>query len=67
MAVFVLFIARLYYLATSIGCVRQIDFSEDGQPSPCQIDLGHRECCKHIGPDGGKADCRYWRPELIID
>ncbi len=60
-------VVRLHYLATLIGCVRQINFSEDGQPSACQIDLGHRECCKHIGPDGRKQDCPYWRPELILD
>ncbi len=65
--VFAAFVMRLYYLATLIGCVRQINVSEDGQPSPCQIHLGHQECCKHVGPDGSKTDCPYWRPELILD
>lgn len=60
-------VMRLYYLATLVGCVRQINLSEDGQPSLCQIDLGHRECCKHVGPDGDKTDCPHWRPELVLD
>ena len=52
-------IMRVYYLATSVGCVRQINLSEDGQPSLCQIYLGHHECCKDVGTDGNKADCPH--------
>ena len=58
---------RLHYLATRIGCVRQMNISEDGHPAPCSIDLGHRECCKHIEPGASKTSCVYWRPELIIE
>lgn len=58
---------RLHYLATKIGCIRQMNISEDGHPAPCSIDLGHRECCKHIEPGASKTSCVYWRPELIIE
>jgi hypothetical protein len=58
---------RLYFLASRIGCTRQINISEDGNPARCLVDLGHRDCCKHIGPNGDKTTCRYWKPDLIVD
>jgi hypothetical protein len=58
---------RLYFLATRIGCTRQINISEDGNPARCLVDLGHHDCCKHIGPNGDKTSCRYWKPDLIVD
>lgn len=66
-ACFLPLLRRLHYLATRIGCVRQMNISEDGHPAPCSIDLGRRECCKHIEPGASKTSCVYWRPELIID
>lgn len=58
---------HLHNLATKIGCTRQINMSEDGNPTPCLIDLGHDDCCKHVGPDRDKTSCPYWKPQLIID
>lgn len=58
---------RLHFLATRVGCLRQINVSDDGQPSRCLIDRGHPECCKHIAPGAGKESCPYWKPELVID
>lgn len=58
---------RLHFLATQIGCTRQINISDDGNPTRCLIDLGNRECCKHIGPDSDKTACPYWKPELILE
>ncbi|MCB1774494.1 MAG: hypothetical protein KDI88_12825 [Gammaproteobacteria bacterium] len=58
---------RLYFLATRVGCIRQMNISEDGNPAQCLVDLGHRDCCKHIGKAGDKTTCRYWKPELIVD
>lgn len=58
---------RLHYLATRIGCTRQINFSEDGMPTECLADAGHPECCKHLGADGDKRTCPYWKPALIVD
>jgi hypothetical protein len=62
-----LLIYRLHFLATRIGCTRQINISEDGMPTECMIDSGHPECCKHIGPGGDKRACPYWKPALIVD
>lgn len=58
---------RLYYLATRIGCTRQINFSEDGMPTECLADAGHPECCKHLGADGNKTACPHWKPTLIVE
>jgi hypothetical protein len=58
---------RLHFLATRIGCIRQINVSEDGHPARCLVDLGHPECCRHIAPGAGKDSCPYWRPELVIE
>jgi hypothetical protein len=62
-----LLIYRLNFLATRIGCTRQINFSEDGLPTECMIDAGHPECCKHVGPGGDKRACPYWKPALIVE
>jgi hypothetical protein len=58
---------RMHYLATRLGCTRQINVSEDGQPARCLIDCGHPECCKHIRPGAGKESCPYWKPQLVIE
>lgn len=58
---------RLHFLATQIGCTRQMNISEDGNPARCLVDLGHHDCCKHIGPGGDKTSCRYWKPDLIVE
>jgi hypothetical protein len=58
---------RLHFLATQVGCTRQMGISEDGNPARCLVDLGHHDCCKHIGPNGDRTTCRYWKPDLIVD
>jgi hypothetical protein len=64
---FIPLLVRLHRLASRIGCTRQMNVSDDGNPAPCLIDLGHEDCCKHIGPGGDKTSCPYWKPELIVD
>ena len=58
---------RLHFLATRIGCTRQINISEDGLPTECLVDAGHPECCKHVGRNGDKRTCPYWKPALIVE
>jgi hypothetical protein len=58
---------RLHHLATNVGCLRQINVSEDGYPARCLVDLGDGHCCKHLRPGESKTACPYWRPELIVD